>query len=342
MSLLSQLMQQGASSLMQDPTAQQRTQLNGLCAHPALAGQDIGITDLLSSVQSKMAVSLSDMDMKLPMMGAHETMQKRMGVLDGQYPGTDGGSQFNQVFQDVTQGPTLLSSLHSKLTQLLNNAPPPVTLPDGTVQPSPAIEEAKTLVSQANTDFSVLSQGSISAFAGVQQAVSDYAFLSFLTMRHSPAVQRILSSIVPEIPAGLKQEQDMLASSSACLAQPSVLSADTLTNKEQTLQPQQMAPSLFQQLKSSITSAKDNFNVQDALLLERSRECVDWQESNGYSEARRNKDSSPEAAAHWEQLQQRYKTEVFSAYNSQRAIRDAARDNYAKSRSDYTTQLRSE
>lgn len=341
MSLLSQLMQQGAASLMVDPTQQQRQELNDLCGHPALNGQDIGLTSFLTQVQSSMAASLIDMDIKIPMMGAHETMQKRMGVLDGQYPGTDGGAQFNNVFQDVTQGPTLLQGLHSRLKQLLDNAPPPTTLPDGTVQPSPAIEQAQQMVAESSTGFSALTQGAASAFSAVQTSIGDYAFLSFLTMQHSPAVQKILSSVVPVVPAGLKQEQDMLSNSSSCLKQPTFLAEGSVLNKPQMEQPQQLDPVEAQQLRANITADKANFNIEEAKLTEATNACADWQTQNNYAEARRNKDSSPEAAAHWEQLQQRYKTEAYAPYKEQLEATREAKKAYTESMTEYSTRVRS-
>ncbi len=212
----------GYANLLKDPTAHGCTQLNNLTSHPLLVGQDTGISALTGGVQTQMMSELSQINVKLPMVGAAESLSKRMLSGEGIVPGTNGGQAVDGPFAFVKQVPGLLTNLQAQIQHLLDNAPPTPppdpNAPPGTPDPvNPVVAEIKALVSSAASTVTSVVATASSAFTELQGNLKNFAFASYLSSFKSPAMDEMVKQVV-DVPKTLAVEKQIITKRTAAAA----------------------------------------------------------------------------------------------------------------------------
>lgn len=337
----------GPGSCYKDPTTEVKASLQGLASHPALGGEDPGIADLLSDVSTHVSGQLSSLPTALPMLSAIESMQKRVSTYDGQFPGADGGSLLNTAFNGLRGVTPLLSNLQSQIQDILDSAPLPDPVPPGgTPGPNAALTQIQNLVASATSSLASIGASAASALSSGMGQLQNYAFASFMSLQHSPAIQEMMAEFVA-IPPSLKGETDLMRASTSAL-QGTVIQSTVILPKSETLappvveeQPKTMPAANRTALQAEAAEKKVIFDAAKEDLEASAAACQQWQEAHNYraiKTAWQNSSGQAEADA-WHAVKAEYETAVHNDYLLKYATYQLAKDDYQKALSTYSSGL---
>jgi len=351
MSLFSTIINAGAGSLMQDPTTGIAAELGQLHSHPALGGQDTGLTAMLASVRSSMASNLSSLSINMPVMAAVESVQKRVQTTDGIMPGTDGGATMQAAFAPLTQTAPMLSSLHAQIQSILASAPiPPTPVQGAPVVPNATATQIAALVSGTTASLTNVQASATAAIAQGQAQLRNFAFGSFLSGNHSPAINDIMKQFT-NVPPGLATEhQSMNACVPALRGSVIPASVPLAVSPEVVLAPPVPAqpvppsnPANTDALKAECQAARDDMKAKGEECVALMKKAEAWQAARNYKAIKEaaNAPNATEAEKEaYRTLRLEFSTsEEFNTWNAKTEEYKVAKARYQKANDEYLASL---
>lgn len=355
MSIYSSILANGTGQFLVNPAETSTSNIAAYVDHPAL-GQDQDIMDSINSyvasINSHMSNQLSSMSINLPMMSAVESIQKSVNTCDGEFPGANGGSLFNQAMSGLTGAVSLTDNLHAQIQEILMNAEvvridpmlPPT--PDNCVPNTQAIADIQELLTDATTSLENIGDTSSAAIAAGQAQLQNFAFGSFLSAQHSPAVQEVLQRFTA-IPPGLAKERDMIGANSTALQGtviPQVRSLptpDTIASPPVSTYPRPMDSSMKASLQAEVDRTKAVLDAAKVSYTASLQTCQNWQASNNYKEA---KDAwmlsgDETSTTNYQNLKARYESEVYNNHLLEHSKYALARDDYQQALTNYSNSI---